>query len=64
VLKELASAAYSVSIRSPIASPFGADRLAHEFGGGGRVGAAGIDQLPAADLPRFIARLAAMVWSR
>ena len=64
VLKELASAAYSVSIRAPIASSFGADRLAQEFGGGGRVGAAGIDHLPAADLPRFIARLAAMVWSK
>jgi hypothetical protein len=64
VLKELASAAYSVSIRAPMASPFGADVLAREFGGGGRVGAAGIDHLPAADLPRFIARLAAMRWGK
>lgn len=62
VLKELTSAAYSVSIRAPIASPSGADVLAREFGGGGRVGAAGIDQLPAADVPRFIARIAAMRW--
>ena len=64
VLKELASAAYSVSVRAPISSPFGADVLAREFGGGGRVGAAGIDHLPAADLPRFIARLAAMRWEQ
>jgi hypothetical protein len=64
VLKELASAAYSISIRAPVASPMGADVLAREFGGGGRVGAAGIDHLPAADLPRFIARLATMVWSK
>jgi single-stranded DNA-specific DHH superfamily exonuclease len=64
VLTELASAAYSVSIRAPISSPFGADVLAREFGGGGRVGAAGVDHLPVADLPRFIARLAAMVWSK
>jgi hypothetical protein len=62
VLKELASAAYAVSIRAPLATPYGADRLAHEFGGGGRVGAAGIDRLPVADGPRFIARLAAMRW--
>jgi len=64
VLKELASAAYSVSIRAPVASPSGADVLAREFGGGGRVGAAGVDHLPAADLPRFIARLAAMRWGQ
>ncbi|HQR71040.1 MAG TPA: hypothetical protein PLE54_10590 [Burkholderiaceae bacterium] len=64
VLKELASPAYAVSIRAPLASPHGADTLAHEFGGGGRVGAAGIDRLPAEDVPRFIARLAAMVWTR
>jgi hypothetical protein len=64
VLKELASAAYSVSIRAPVASPLGADVLAREFGGGGRVGAAGVDHLPAADLPRFIARLAAMRWGQ
>ncbi len=64
VLKELTSAAYSVSIRAPIVSPHGADTLALEFGGGGRVGAAGIDHLPAADLQRFLARLAAMGWSK
>jgi hypothetical protein len=47
-----------------MASPFGADTLAREFGGGGRVGAAGIDHLPAGDVPRFIARLAAMRWKQ
>jgi single-stranded DNA-specific DHH superfamily exonuclease len=60
VLKECADDGYAVSIRAPIASPYGADRLAREFGGGGRVGAAGIDALPAAELTRFIERLAAM----
>jgi hypothetical protein len=64
VLKELASPAYAVSIRAPLASPYGADTLAHEFGGGGRVGGAGVDRLPAEDVPRYIARLAAMVWTR
>lgn len=64
VLKELAHGGYAVSIRAPIASPRGADTLAREFGGGGRVGAAGIDHLPAADVPRFTARLAAMKWGQ
>jgi hypothetical protein len=64
VLKELANGGYTVSLRAPLAAPHGADGLAREFGGGGRVGAAGIDRLPAADLPRFIARLAAMIWTR
>ena len=60
VLKGLASGGYAVSIRAPVASPHGADVLAREFGGDGRFGAAGIDHLPVADLPRFFARLAAM----
>ena len=64
VLKELAGNAYAASIRAPIASPFGADALAREFGGGGRTGAAGIDALPATDLPRFLAQLAAMRWQK
>jgi len=64
VLKELANGRYTVSLRAPLAAPHGADDLAREFGGGGRVGAAGIDRLPGADLPRFIARLAAMIWTR
>jgi hypothetical protein len=60
VLKELANGGYAVSLRAPVAAPHGANALAREFGGGGRVGAAGIDRLPATDLPRFLARLAAM----
>ena len=62
VLKQLADGGYAASIRAPIAAPCGADTLAREFGGGGRVGAAGIDCLPAAEVPRFLARLAAMRW--
>lgn len=62
VLKELAMGGYAVSVRAPLAAPRGADTLAREFGGGGRMSAAGIDDLPSADLQRFIARLAAMQW--
>ena len=64
VLKELANGGYTVSLRAPFAAPHGADALAREFGGGGRVAAAGIDHVPAADVPRFIARLAAMRWEQ
>jgi hypothetical protein len=62
VLKELEGGGYAVSVRAPLASPQGADALAREFGGGGRVGAAGIDRLPASEVPRFLARLAATKW--
>lgn len=51
--------AYTVSIRAPLASPSGADRLALEFGGGGRAAAAGINDLAPEDVPRFLAALRA-----
>jgi hypothetical protein len=45
---------YSVSVRAPTARPHGADALCRQFAtGGGRPGAAGINRLPAEDLPRF-----------
>jgi hypothetical protein len=46
---------YVVSVRAPLARPQGADALCREFrSGGGRSGAAGINDLPRTDLPRFI----------
>ena len=50
---------YTVSVRAPLANPTGADALCRQFeGGGGRVGAAGINHLPRAALPEFVRRLA------
>ena len=46
---------YLVSIRAPVERPRGADTLSMQFDtGGGRAGAAGINHLPEADLPRFV----------
>jgi hypothetical protein len=55
---------YVVSVRAPRARPQGADAFCREFGGGGRSGAAGIDQLPAAALEDFIARFARAPWTQ
>jgi hypothetical protein len=45
---------FTVSVRSPLEAPRGADALCRQFAsGGGRAGAAGIDFLPAAELGRF-----------
>ena len=47
---------YTVSVRSPLAQPRGADALCRKFEtGGGREAAAGINWLPEADFPRFVA---------
>ena len=54
--------AYVVSLRAPQAAPGGADAFCRGFGGGGRAGAAGIDDLPADQLPRFVAALSAARW--
>jgi hypothetical protein len=49
---------FTVSLRAPRSHPFGADRIAAEFsGGGGRAAAAGINGLPEADVPRVLAAL-------
>lgn len=51
---------YTVSVRAPVARPSGADELCRSFAtGGGRPGAAGINQLPEADVDRFVAAFAA-----
>jgi hypothetical protein len=45
---------YKVSIRAPVAEPRGASDVARAFdSGGGRLGAAGIDFLPSAELDRL-----------
>lgn len=62
VLKLQRAGGYAVSVRAPLASPFGANELCSRFGGGGRARAAGIDALPVADLDRFVAALAAVRW--
>lgn len=50
------SAGYAVSVRAPVAAPRGADELCRRFaGGGGRQGAAGIDELPESEFERFVA---------
>lgn len=50
---------FTVSIRAPITRPLGADIVASAFvGGGGRAGAAGINHLTPADLPRLTEKLA------
>lgn len=50
---------FLVSVRAPLNNKTGADALCREFPtGGGRAAAAGINELPAAQLPEFIARLA------
>ena len=47
---------YTVSVRAPLKNPRGADTLCLKFEtGGGRQAAAGINRLPEADYPRFVA---------
>ncbi|MGZ5187026.1 MAG: hypothetical protein ACXWCO_18150 [Caldimonas sp.] len=62
VVKLQRSGAYAVSVRAPLASPSGADALCSRFGGGGRARAAGIDELPAPDLDRFLTAFSGMRW--
>jgi hypothetical protein len=54
ILTPDAGGGYVVSVRAPLAAPRGADALCRAFPtGGGRAGAAGINHLPAADIPAF-----------
>lgn len=62
VLTPLGSGHVMVSVRAPLALPFGADVLCRDFGGNGRARAAGIDALPAADLVRFVQAFAGAAW--
>ena len=56
VLVTKSDGSYTVSVRAPRNKPQGADVLCLAFaGGGGRKAAAGINELPQQELPRFIA---------
>ena len=57
VLRETADG-FEVSVRAPHGVQRGANLLCHEFDGGGRVTAAGIDRLPSQRLDSFVNRLA------
>jgi len=55
VLTGNAQSGYTVSVRAPRANPKGADALCRRFAtGGGREAAAGINRLPANELPAFM----------
>ena len=55
LLVERKDGTFLVSVRAPIAKPYGADKLCLKFSGGGRVAAAGINQLVPEDVTRFFA---------
>jgi hypothetical protein len=58
VLTAKVPGAYMVSVRAPLARRTGADALCRQFAtGGGRAAAAGINQLPEEELPRFLSAL-------
>ncbi len=58
ILSGLPAGGFQVSVRAPRNNPNGADTLCRAFAtGGGRKAAAGINQLPATDLGRFIEAL-------
>ncbi len=55
VLTLKADGNYLVSVRAPLSNKTGADDICRQFAtGGGRKAAAGINDLPAGDLPRFV----------
>jgi DHHA1 domain len=54
---------YSVSVRGIAGSHVTAHEVCVPYGGGGRHGAAGIDRLSAADVPRFISAFRSIRWS-
>jgi len=62
VLKATGAGGFVVSVRAPLGAPVGAAALCRLFGGGGRAGAAGIDQLPAQALDRFIQAFSVAHW--
>jgi hypothetical protein len=62
VLKQRGDGAYVVSVRAPLCKPAGASALCARFGGNGRARAAGIDVLPEAMVPQFVASFLAAPW--
>lgn len=60
VLTEKANGNYLISVRAPLENKVGADELCRQFAtGGGRAAAAGVNDLPAAELQKFIDTFAA-----
>lgn len=60
MLTEKANGNYLVSVRAPLNNKTGADEIVRQFPtGGGRKAAAGINDLPAEQLAKFIATLTA-----
>ena len=54
VLTPASDGFWIVSVRAPLAAPFGADSFCRRFGGAGRAGAAGIGHLPCAAFDAFV----------
>jgi hypothetical protein len=63
VVTERRDGDFTVSVRAPRSSPFGAHDLCQVFGGGGRSAAAGIDALPAHALGSLVRELARAHWN-
>ncbi|MBL8510170.1 MAG: hypothetical protein JNM52_00870 [Betaproteobacteria bacterium] len=59
VLTPAAGGGLTVSIRAPSSHPHGADQVAAQFGGGGRLAAAGVEGLPEEAVEGLIAALVA-----
>ncbi|MDF1481134.1 hypothetical protein [Extensimonas sp. H3M7-6] len=57
------STLWRVSVRAPRSAPGGAGELCSRFGGSGRAGAGGIDQLPQNALEDFVRAFAAARWA-
>ncbi|WP_321963597.1 acetyltransferase [Paraburkholderia sp. J7] len=55
VLTPTAEGYWTVSVRAPLATAFGADSFCRRFGGAGRAGAAGIGRLPYVAFDAFVA---------
>ena len=64
VLRRTQSGGYLVSVRAPHLQAQGAAELCRRFGGSGRAAAAGIDDLPACDLRRFLEAFVEHHWER
>lgn len=62
VLREIGAGDFVVSVRAPLGAPGGAAALCRLFGGDGRAGAAGIDNLPAQELAPFIRAFSVAKW--
>lgn len=54
LLRAAPGGGFVVSVRAPLSAPGGAVSLCRQFGGDGRAGSAGIDQLPPHDLEQFL----------